>query len=217
MSPAGAPDLVGEDCDDLDVFAENHPAQVAATRAEQAYFAGDLAAAVAHERSVFGHWDQWYSSNIVTEHLAAMTFAAVRAGTQDEAEAFLAGYLAGVEAEVGQGPDLDERGAAGPAAPPAAGGRDPADRAVRRGGPDVRPEAVLRSGRPAHRGRHPGPDGGPEQAGRALFRFTATGSWRVEHTQVRPMVLLAQQDLQPLLTDDLLAVAAATAVPRLAD
>lgn len=70
-----------------------------AVLAEVAYFDGDFETALDYDKQVCPFWDEWHYSNVRSEHLAAMAFAAGQLGKQAEYIAFFEEQAALVEAE----------------------------------------------------------------------------------------------------------------------
>jgi len=58
--------------------------QKAAVLAEVAYFDGDFEKALQIDMTLCPYWDEWYYSNVRTEHTGAMSFVARLLGRQDE-------------------------------------------------------------------------------------------------------------------------------------
>ncbi|MDR1367988.1 MAG: hypothetical protein LBJ76_04645 [Candidatus Accumulibacter sp.] len=64
--------------------------QKTAVLAECAYFDGDFSKGLSFDMEICPHWDEWHYSNIGTEHVAAMAFAARILGRKDEVVRFFA-------------------------------------------------------------------------------------------------------------------------------
>lgn len=63
--------------DTLESFADKYPHQVAAVKAEVAYFNLDYEKALALDLTVLPWLEEWYYSNVSDEHMIAMTVAAI--------------------------------------------------------------------------------------------------------------------------------------------
>ena len=67
-----------EALDTLESFADKYPHQVAAVKAEVAYFNLDYEKALALDLTILPWLEEWYYSNVSDEHMIAMTVAAIR-------------------------------------------------------------------------------------------------------------------------------------------
>ena len=68
-----------EALDTLESFADKYPHQVAAVKAEVAYFNLDYEKALALDLTILPWLEEWHYSNVSDEHMTAMTVAAIRA------------------------------------------------------------------------------------------------------------------------------------------
>ena len=73
--------------------------QKTAVLAEVAYFNGDFDTALAYGMEICPYWGEWYYSNVMGEHLAAMAFAALQLGRQEAMADFFARQSALVDRE----------------------------------------------------------------------------------------------------------------------
>lgn len=64
--------------DTLESFADKYPHQVAAVKAEAAYFNLDYEKALALDLTILPWLEEWYYSNVSDEHMTAMTVAAIQ-------------------------------------------------------------------------------------------------------------------------------------------
>ena len=64
--------------DTLETFADKYPHQVAAAKAEVAYFNLDYEQALDLDLTVLPWLEEWYYSNVSNEHMTAMAVAALR-------------------------------------------------------------------------------------------------------------------------------------------
>ncbi|MBO4592317.1 MAG: hypothetical protein J5684_07150 [Eubacterium sp.] len=72
----------------LDEFSE-YPHQVMAVKAEVAFFDKEYDTAINLVEEVMPYWDEWYYSNVYTECMAAMAFAAREIGQEDRVRKIL--------------------------------------------------------------------------------------------------------------------------------
>ena len=70
--------------DTLDSFADKYPHQVAAVKAEVAYFNLDYEKALALDLTILPWLEEWYYSNVSDEHMIAMTVAAIQLHQEQE-------------------------------------------------------------------------------------------------------------------------------------
>ena len=68
----------------LETFADKYPHQVAAIKAEVAYFNLDYKTALNLDLTVLPWLEEWYYSNVSDEHMIAMTVAAIRLHREQE-------------------------------------------------------------------------------------------------------------------------------------
>jgi len=68
----------------LETFADKYPHQVAAIKAEVAYFNLDYEKALALDLTILPWLEEWYYSNVSDEHMIAMTVAAIRLHREQE-------------------------------------------------------------------------------------------------------------------------------------
>ena len=68
----------------LETFADKYPHQVAAIKAEVAYFNLDYETALNLDLTVLPWLEEWYYSNVSDEHMIAMTVAAIRLHREQE-------------------------------------------------------------------------------------------------------------------------------------
>ncbi len=73
-----------ESIEKLDDFPE-YPHQVMAVKAAVAFFDKDYDKAIALVENIMPYWDEWYYSNVSSEYLAAMAFAAKETGREETA------------------------------------------------------------------------------------------------------------------------------------
>ena len=73
-----------EALDTLESFADKYPHQVAAVKAEVAYFNLDYEKALALDLTILPWLEEWYYSNVSDEHMIAMTVAAIRLHREQE-------------------------------------------------------------------------------------------------------------------------------------
>ena len=73
-----------EALDTLESFADKYPHQVAAVKAEVAYFNLDYEKALALDLAILPWLEEWYYSNVSDEHMIAMTVAAIRLHREQE-------------------------------------------------------------------------------------------------------------------------------------
>jgi len=73
-----------EALDTLESFADKYPHQVAAVKAEVAYFNMDYEKALALDLAILPWLEEWYYSNVSDEHMIAMTVAAIRLHREQE-------------------------------------------------------------------------------------------------------------------------------------
>ena len=66
--------------DTLESFADKYPHQIAAVKAEVAYFNMDYEKALALDLTILPWLEEWYYSNVSDEHMTAMTAAGTAAG-----------------------------------------------------------------------------------------------------------------------------------------
>ena len=93
MAKAGA-------LDTLESFADKYPHQVAAVKAEVAYFNLDYEKALALDPTVLPGW-RWYYSNVSDEHMIAMTVAAIHLHREQDPIEALTKEQARIRAENG--------------------------------------------------------------------------------------------------------------------
>ena len=70
--------------DTLESFADKYPHQVAAVKAEVAYFNLDYEKALALDLTILPWLEEWYYSNVSDEHMIAMTVAAIQLHQEQE-------------------------------------------------------------------------------------------------------------------------------------
>lgn len=73
-----------EALDTLESFADKYPHQVAAVKAEVAYFNLDYEKALALDLTILPWLEEWYYSNVSDEHMIAMTVAAIQLHREQE-------------------------------------------------------------------------------------------------------------------------------------
>ncbi len=73
-----------EALDSLESFSDKYPHQVAAVKAEVAYFHLDYEQALNLDLTVLPYLEEWYYSNVSDEHMTAMTVAAIRLHREQE-------------------------------------------------------------------------------------------------------------------------------------
>ena len=87
--------------DTLESFADKYPHQVAAVKAEVAYFNLDYEKALALDLTILPWLEEWYYSNVSDEHMIAMTVAAIRLHREQELMEALTKEQARIRAENG--------------------------------------------------------------------------------------------------------------------
>lgn len=87
--------------DTLESFADKYPHQVAAVKAEVAYFNMDYEKALALDLAILPWLEEWYYSNVSDEHMIAMTVAAIRLHREQELIEALTKEQARIRAEYG--------------------------------------------------------------------------------------------------------------------
>ena len=90
-----------EALDTLESFADKYPHQVAAVKAEVAYFNLDYEKALALDLTILPWLEEWYYSNVSDEHMTAMTVAAIQLHREQEMIEALTKEQARVRAENG--------------------------------------------------------------------------------------------------------------------
>ena len=90
-----------EALDTLESFADKYPHQVAAVKAEVAYFNMDYEKALALDLAILPWLEEWYYSNVSDEHMIAMTVAAIRLHREQELIDALTKEQARIRAENG--------------------------------------------------------------------------------------------------------------------
>ena len=70
--------------DALETFADQYPHQVAAVKAEAAYFELDYEQALDLDLTVLPWLEEWYYANVSDEHMTAMTVAAIKLHREQE-------------------------------------------------------------------------------------------------------------------------------------
>ena len=88
--------------DTLESFANKYPHQVAAVKAEVAYFNLDYKNALALDLSILPWLEEWYYSNVSDEHMIAMTVAAIHLHRELEVIEALTKEQARIQAENGR-------------------------------------------------------------------------------------------------------------------
>ena len=88
--------------DTLESFADKYPHQVAAVKAEVAYFNLDYEKALALDLTILPWLEEWYYSNVSDEHMIAMTVAAIQLHQEQELIEALAKEQARIRAENGR-------------------------------------------------------------------------------------------------------------------
>ena len=88
--------------DALETFADQYPHQVAAVKAEAAYFELDYEQALDLDLTVLPWLEEWYYSNVSNEHITAMAVAALRLHRERELMEALAREQARIRAENGR-------------------------------------------------------------------------------------------------------------------
>lgn len=88
--------------DTLETFADKYPHQVAAVKAEVAYFNLDYEQALGLDLTVLPWLEEWYYSNVSNEHMTAMAVAALRLHRERELMEALAREQARIRAENGR-------------------------------------------------------------------------------------------------------------------
>ena len=87
--------------DTLESFADKYPHQVAAVKAEVAYFNLDYEKALALDLTILPWLEEWYYSNVSDEHMIAMTVAAIQLHREQELIEALTKEQARIRAENG--------------------------------------------------------------------------------------------------------------------
>lgn len=87
--------------DTLESFADKYPHQVAAVKAEVAYFNLDYEKALALDLTILPWLEEWYYSNVSDEHMIAMTVAAIQLHREQEMIEALTKEQARIRAENG--------------------------------------------------------------------------------------------------------------------
>lgn len=87
--------------DMLESFADKYPHQVAAVKAEVAYFNLDYEKALALDLTILPWLEEWYYSNVSDEHMIAMTVAAIQLHREQELIEALTKEQARIRAENG--------------------------------------------------------------------------------------------------------------------
>ena len=90
-----------EALDTLESFTDQYPHQVAAVKAEIAYFNMDYEKALALDLSILPWLEEWYYSNVSDEHMSAMTVAAIQLHREQEMIEALTKEQARIRAEKG--------------------------------------------------------------------------------------------------------------------
>ena len=90
-----------EALDTLESFADKYPHQVAAVKAEVAYFNLDYEKALDLDLTVLPWLEEWYYSNVSDEHMIAMTVAAIQLHREQEMIEALTKEQAHIRAENG--------------------------------------------------------------------------------------------------------------------
>ena len=88
--------------DTLETFADKYPHQVAAAKAEVAYFNLDYEQALDLDLTVLPWLEEWYYSNVSNEHMTAMAVAALRLHREQELMEVLTKEQARIRAENGR-------------------------------------------------------------------------------------------------------------------
>lgn len=83
---------------------EKYPHQIAAVKAEVAYFNMDYASALSLDLETLPFFEEWYFSNVGDEHMAAMAFAAIKLHCEREVFDALIREQARILAEGGRQP-----------------------------------------------------------------------------------------------------------------
>ena len=73
-----------EALDSLESFSDKYPHQVAAVKAEVAYFHLDYEQALNLDLTVLPYLEEWYYGNVSDEHMTAMAVAAIRLHREQE-------------------------------------------------------------------------------------------------------------------------------------
>ena len=87
--------------DTLESFSDKYPHQVAAVKAEVAYFNLDYEKALALDLTILPWLEEWYYSNVSDEHMIAMTVAAIQLHREQELIEALMKEQARIRAENG--------------------------------------------------------------------------------------------------------------------
>ena len=90
-----------EALDTLESFADKYPHQVAAVKAEVAYFNLDYEKALALDLTILPWLEEWHYSNVSDEHMTAMTVAAIQLHREQEVIEALTKEQARIRAENG--------------------------------------------------------------------------------------------------------------------
>ena len=99
-----------EALDTLESFADKYPHQVAAVKAEVAYFNLDYEKALALDLAILPWLEEWYYSNVSDEHMIAMTVAAIRLHREQEMiEALTKGALCPLRTTTRTTPTMNQR------------------------------------------------------------------------------------------------------------
>ena len=85
----------------LESFSDKYPHQVAAVKAEVAYFNLDYEKALALDLTILPWLEEWYYSNVSDEHMIAMTVAAIQLHREQELIEALMKEQARIRAENG--------------------------------------------------------------------------------------------------------------------
>jgi hypothetical protein len=164
----------------FDAFARQRDAVLA----ELAYFDGDFEKALRLDMSLCPWWGEWHYSNIRTEHITAMTFAAFRLGKEMELTWFFREQIALEQSRAEEKKHIVEARIRG------------YELEIEKLGAGY--ERTVAAGQPCS--QLPG-----EPSIEALVEYASEGLWRVaSFTQVRPMTIFGDARLYPLLTEQAL-------------
>ena len=164
-----------------------------AVMAELAYFDGDFATALPLDMSICRWWGEWHYSNVRTEHVAAMTFAAFRLGEETVLIDFFKEQIVQEQARTKEKAHIIKATV------------HFYERQIERLSTGY--EQAVATAQPCSQLPK-------EVSVEALTAYTAEGLWRVAAcTQVRPMTILGDARFYPLLTTQALREIAAAVNP----
>jgi hypothetical protein len=149
--------------------------------AELAYFDGDFPKALQLDMSLCPWWGEWHYSNVRTEHIAAMTFAAFRLGKEAELAGFFREQIALEQSRTEEKEHIIKANVRG------------YELEIEK--LEAGYERTVAAGQPCSQLPK-------EPSIEALMTYIAGMLWRVaSFTQVRPMTIFGDTRLYPLLTE----------------